>query len=313
MSLATSLDEESPQGQALSRERNSTVFNGHTLANLNETPKKNHDWADVFGLVEITNPERRRALASACLIEFVGTLAFEMMHVMIVSIGINGGSDPPYGPIALAHGVLLTLLIYCFVNSSGAHFNPLITFATMTTGQTKPIRAFFYIAVQIAGAALGAKALSNEIGGEALRDFGGSALIFPACTKGMLSDSSAWIFEMLMDLTLLYSVYGLALDPVQGKLYGPVGPIGIGLMLALLIWTSFSLSSAVGFTWGGNPAFCVGSAVGDNTCQFSDDCDSTKPSSQLWYSFVGAFTASVVHWAIYILAPPSLPKGEKAT
>ena len=55
---------------------------------------------------------------------------------------------------ALCVGFSSVALIYSFADVSGANFNPAVTFATIVTRKTTPLKGLCYIAAQLTGATL---------------------------------------------------------------------------------------------------------------------------------------------------------------
>jgi hypothetical protein len=95
------------------------------------------------------------------------------------------------------------------------------------------------------------------------------------------------------DMFLLFPAYGVAFDRQQADVYGPIlAPIVIGTSLGLAIWVSSGMID-FGYVWGGNPALCMGSAVG------ASDWKDT------WVVWVGALLASAVHSLLYLAVPPN--------
>ena len=80
--------------------------------------------------------------------------------------------------IALGHAVVLALLNYSFVNTSGGHFSRLVTWATVTTGQTRLVRGVLYYIAQVVGAILAASFMKHEYGGTNEKQYDGSGLVF---------------------------------------------------------------------------------------------------------------------------------------
>lgn len=65
---------------------------------------------------------------------------------------------------ALATGAGLFVLITIFAPLSGAHFNPVVSFAAVIAGQLSPRRAAAYVAVQFLGAVMGVLAAHAMFG-----------------------------------------------------------------------------------------------------------------------------------------------------
>ena len=89
----------------------------------------------------------------AVLVEFIGTFFF-------LSIILNTITEPSYGPIAIAVGLLAA--IYFGGKISGGHFNPAVSIMMFIKGNIQGDLAIVYISAQIIGA-LSALILNNYL------------------------------------------------------------------------------------------------------------------------------------------------------
>ncbi len=93
------------------------------------------------------------------LAEFIGTL---LLGVVVVGAGIAGGrltgSVPAVALLvsAAVSAAGIYFLINLFAPVSGAHFNPLVSFADVALGHNSWRRAFAYLPAQVAGCSSGA-------------------------------------------------------------------------------------------------------------------------------------------------------------
>src|SRR5439155_7454439 len=88
------------------------------------------------------------------LTEFIGTLALIFVCAGSVAVlGFNGPSAPALVGIALAHGLVLGIMISNFGHISGGHFNPAVTVGTWVVGKIETGRAGVYLLAQLAGGA----------------------------------------------------------------------------------------------------------------------------------------------------------------
>ena len=168
---------------------------------------------------------------------------------------VLSNSQNPALLIGFLNGATLALLMYAFANSSGAHFNPNITLATICTGHTPIVRGIMYIIAQTVAAIIAATfIISCDITG---------TVIWGTCSKGNLNFFQALLWtNIFMTIPLLVIAYGSAFDRGQAALYGPLFvPMAIAFMLMVIIIVSGGASATSGFEWGGNPAFCAGGAV----------------------------------------------------
>lgn len=83
------------------------------------------------------------------MIEFFGTLAFFCIHITAITTTTQGGYDHPALAVATVKGITLSLLIFAFANTSGGHFNPVITLSTMFTRLTPAARGVLYMIAQV--------------------------------------------------------------------------------------------------------------------------------------------------------------------
>ena len=82
-----------------------------------------------------------------------------------ISVGSAGGFD--LAGLALAHAFVLAVLIYALGGTSGAHFNPAVTFALWSIKKISTPNAVVYVICQCVGgilAALVVLLLFNDVG-----------------------------------------------------------------------------------------------------------------------------------------------------
>jgi MIP family channel proteins len=153
----------------------------------------------------------------------------------------------PLVPAAIAHGVILALMVSATMRISG-HLNPAVTIGFLVTRRIEPMMAVIYIIAQLLGAIAAAYALKA---------------IFPAAVAeathlggqsvaGDLNTLQAIFCEAIATFFLVFMVFGTAVDP-----HGPkVGGFAIGLTLTADIL-------AIGTRTGGsmNPGRSFGPAV----------------------------------------------------
>lgn len=88
-------------------------------------------------------------LCKAATIEFFGTLAFMCIHINAITTVTQGDYEHPTIPVCIVKGITLSLLIFAFANTSGAHFNPVITLSTMLAQLTPLARGMLYMVAQV--------------------------------------------------------------------------------------------------------------------------------------------------------------------
>lgn len=246
----------------------------------------------LIGLQEIY----LKSLYKALLVEYVGTAAFVYFHIAIVTASVQHFSYPPL-LIGIAHAFLLPLFIYQFAMSSGAHFNSLVTIASITTGHIPLLRGTLYVAVQIFGAVSGASVMYQSFDNAAAE-----SVFLGGCSTGNLNAKQALAIEFFFSLVLLFPIYGMAFDLRQREIFGPViPPIFIGLMLGLIIFASASLAPPPFTGAGVNPSMCLGIAWAFSQTNATGSSDALKYQ---WIYWVGPVMASLVNAIVYSTAPP---------
>jgi len=179
--------------------------------------------------------------------ELIGTFALIffgagaiLQHNATQAVGITG--------IAVAHGLAILVCIYAFGAISGGHFNPCITFGMAVTRRLSWGDAVTYWIAQLAGAALGAFALSCVYpNGAADAHLGAPAV------SASLSPIRAMVLEAVMAFMLVIVVFGSAVDPRAPKGFAGLA-IGFTLIGNILVGASLTGASF-------NPARAFGPAL----------------------------------------------------
>jgi aquaporin Z len=179
--------------------------------------------------------------------ELIGT--FALVFVGGASIMIARDTNSPAGliGIALAHGLILAVMVSALMRISG-HFNPAVTLGFLATRRIEATMAGVYIVAQIIGAILGAYVLKYTFPFtlfEATR--GGGQAVALQVTGGQ-----AFLLEALATFFLVLVVFGTAVDPKAPR----VGGLAIGFVVAADILAIGPLTGA-----SMNPARSFGPAV----------------------------------------------------
>ena len=226
----------------------------------------------------------------SAFVEFMATTSLCTLSGLIDSTIGNTkvpASIPAY--VGISNIVLLSIFIMATAPGSGGHINPLITFATMVTGLTPFSRGVLYMIAQLIGAGtaggilrgiLGAARSAQSQGGGCFRD------------SDTVLASQALLLEAFSSFALLFLAFGVALDPRQQKLFGPLaGPLAVGVALGLV---SFASSGLVpGFTGASmNPTRRFAFAV------------ARKNFYDQWIWWVGPAVGAMLHAVGYHVAPP---------
>ena len=178
--------------------------------------------------------------------EFVGTFAL----VFIGSGAIMAGAIPGFGGlinIAMAHGLILALLVTATMNVSG-HLNPAVTAGFLVTKRIDALMAVVHWIAQFTGAIVAAYALKllfpSEVQG--ITRLGGQSI------ASNVTLMQAVVLEAIATFFLVFVVFGTAVDPRAPK----VGGFAIGLTIAADILAIGPLTGA-----SMNPARSFGPAV----------------------------------------------------
>src|SRR5262245_15837283 len=92
--------------------------------------------------------------------EFVGTFALVFVGGAAIMAAQATGLDAGLISVALAHGIILAVLVSATMRISG-HFNPAVTIGFLAARRIEPIMAGVYIAAQLIAAVLAAYALKG--------------------------------------------------------------------------------------------------------------------------------------------------------
>lgn len=149
--------------------------------------------------------------------------------------------------IAVAHGLALAVMISALAATSGAHFNPAVTFGFLVTGRQSAGSAIGYWIAQLAGAVVASFLLSTVVPatGDAAR-LGAASLGHGTLPIG------AVIIEAICTFFLATVVWGTAVDRRAPE----IGGFGIGLTVAAAILFAGPLTGAAL-----NPARAFGAAL----------------------------------------------------
>jgi MIP family channel proteins len=179
--------------------------------------------------------------------EFLGTFALTFVGGAAIMQTRNVDAGAGLLEVALAHGVILFLMVSALMKISG-NFNPAVSIALLVTRRISPVQAGTFIAGQLVGAtvaALSLKALFPAALWEAARG-----------TRQMVSldvsTGQAFALEAIATAFLMTAVMGTAVDPKGPK----IGGLAIGLAVTADILAIGPLTGA-----SMNPARTIGPMV----------------------------------------------------
>ena len=215
----------------------------------------------------------------AAAAEFIGTFALIFFGAGSVILFADGRVD--LVGVALAHGLVLAIMVSQMGHLSGGVFNPAIQVALWATGKMPTTRSAVYVVAQLLGAVVAAYALRFLVPGET---FDAGAAGAPALAAG-LSAAKGLLFEALGTFFLTWAVFATVIDD-RGPWSKTAGlTIGLTLTVGILAigpWTGAAL----------NPARWLGPALAGG--------DLTR-----WYVWVagplcGAVIAGVGYWYLFL-------------
>jgi aquaporin Z len=182
--------------------------------------------------------------------EFFGTLA--LVFIGAGSVVILRGQDPAgLMGIAVAHGLVLAVMVTNLGHISGGHFNPAVTVGAWVAGKIETVRAGWYVVVQLAGAAAGAGLLRLSIPERIWRsDFLGT----PTVNHQLTTSGRAVLLEAILTFFLVFTVFATAIDD-RGA-FKSIAGFAIGLVLTFDILVGGALTGA-----SMNPARTFGPAL----------------------------------------------------
>ncbi|MDP6899379.1 MAG: aquaporin [Candidatus Thalassarchaeaceae archaeon] len=137
--------------------------------------------------------------------------------------------------VAIAHGLILSVMVTATMNISGGHVNPAITIGMMASKRMDSKTGGAYIAAQLGGAIL-AGAILYSLGG------GGAGTPAPQEFEGsMVSTQSAILVEAVLTFLLMTAIMGTAVD---GRAPAGIAGFGIGLTVTVDILMGGPLTGA---------------------------------------------------------------------
>lgn len=168
--------------------------------------------------------------------EGVGTFAFVFTGAgAVVTNTYIHGSLGLFG-IALAHGLMLSIMVSVFAAASGGHINPAVTLGILAARRIRIDVAALYIVAQLIGATLAGLALRAIFPAAVWQ---AAKLGTPQLGSGV-SFGTGVLVEAILTAFLLLAVFGTAVDPRAPKL----GGFAIGLTVGADILVGGPLTGA---------------------------------------------------------------------
>ena len=156
--------------------------------------------------------------------------------------------------IALAHAIVLAVMVTALMRISGAHFNPAVTLGLWLNNKIGARDAGSYVATQLLAAIIAAlliKALLPTVAGE-ITGYGTPRI------AGDVDIIQAILIEAILTFFLVSAVFGTA---VSSEAPSGIGGFAIGLVLLFDILVGGPLTGAAM-----NPARAFGPALVAGTC-----------------------------------------------
>ncbi len=213
-------------------------------------------------------------ITKAVVAEFVATLALIFIGAMAVIV--SGASGSGLVGVALAHGIVLAVMVSVTGHISGGHVNPAVTIGLWIAGKVTAPRAAVYIAAQLAGAVAGMLLIKSVVPTDLFdAASGGTPLLNPSIEVGQ-----GVLLEAILTFFLVFAVFGTAVD---GR--GPFAKTA-GLTIGLVL--TFDILAGGPFTGAAmNPARAFGPALISGTW------------TDWWVYWVGPVAGSVIAAALY--------------
>ena len=219
------------------------------------------------------------SMESRLICELIGTFALTFIGAGSIMMGGD------LTTVALAHGVVLAVVVTATMNISGGHINPAVTIAMMIVKKIDNDAGMKYIGAQILGASLAGLILSQVLDGTTMVTAGhGMGTPAPNSELGLLGVIGV---EAVLTFLLMFAIWGTAVDPRAPA----IGGWGIGMMVAVDIMMGGGLTGAAM-----NPARWVG------TWLFTDMADMSHIVMYTVGPLLGAISCSLLY-NNYIMAP----------
>ena len=198
--------------------------------------------------------------------EFIGTFGLVFIGAGSIVVNEASGALGLLG-VALAHAMVLSVMVTALMRISGAHFNPAVTFGLWLANKIEAKDAGLYVLTQLVAAVVAAllvKTLLPSVAGE-ITGYG-----VPRIASNV-SLIQAIVLEAILTFFLVSAVFGTAVSPEAPS---GIGGFGIGLVLLFDILVGGPLTgaamnparafgpAAIANDWVGQGAFWIGPLLG---------------------------------------------------
>ncbi|XP_068636677.1 probable aquaporin TIP4-3 [Aristolochia californica] len=195
---------------------------------------------------EAAEPDCLRAIVAEIICTFL--FVFAGVGAAMTAGKMIGGTDSIMGltAVAVAHALVVAVMISAGLHISGGHLNPAVTLGLAIGGHITIFRSFLYWIAQLIGSSLACLLLKYLTGGMAV----------PVHTLAAGMDSlQGVIMEIVLTFSLLFTVYATITDPKKAVPAG-YGPTLVGLVVGANILAGGPFSGA-----SMNPARSFGPAL----------------------------------------------------
>ncbi|XP_043698958.1 aquaporin TIP4-1-like [Telopea speciosissima] len=193
---------------------------------------------------EAVQPDCIKALVA----EFICTFLFVFAGVgaAMTTGKMLGDSLVGLFVVAMAHAMVVAVMISAGFNTSGGHLNPAVTLGLAVGGHITIFRSILYCMDQLLASCLACILLKYLTGGQEV----------PAHTLASgVGVLQGVIMEIVLTFSLLFAVYATIVDPKKGSVDG-FGPLLIGLLVGANVLAGGPYSGA-----SMNPARSFGPAL----------------------------------------------------
>ena len=184
----------------------------------------------------------------ACIAEAIGTFALCFIGAGSIVLNAQTGGAVGLIGIALAHGLILSVMISALGGVSGGHFNPAVTIGFLVTNRQGVGEGVSYILSQLIGGVVAGLLLRAIFAAEVWQK---AQLGTPMLGEGV-SFGTGVLVEIVLTFFLVTSIWGTAVDDRKPD----VGGFAIGLTIAADILMGGPITGA-----SMNPARTFGPAL----------------------------------------------------
>ncbi|WOG89471.1 hypothetical protein DCAR_0208709 [Daucus carota subsp. sativus] len=184
----------------------------------------------------------------ALVVEFICTFLFVFAGVgsAMATDKLSGNEVVGLFFVAMAHTLVVAVMISAGFKISGGHLNPAVTLGLCVGGHITVVRSILYWIDQCLASVAACALLKYLTGG----------LNTPVHTLAAGMDSlQGVVMEIVLTFSLLFTVYATLVDPEKGFLYG-LGPLLTGFVVGANIMAGGAFSGA-----SMNPARSFGPAL----------------------------------------------------